>query len=281
MFQIFESSDSDEKNDTSNNKRSREETKNETDDESGAIADDEGFSDPVGKRQKNNGSETLESKKKKLFRKVCSGRDPNFKTEMTNKNPLYIEELSDEIDEYVDELVRTNYSTFIDLLGFDIPEITRGITCTSTMKNQCKLEGDMINEKGCIRLPGYYKNEKSKQFIPQLYHILQDYGFFYHYLEFPMMDKKLTNTQILSRWSFKLGKIVGRVGAPQDQFRFITIMLLRLRRVQFLRSFDVKCCLQKPPDDDHLTFNGVLEDVYDTLLTERANIVENNPHLTF
>ena len=303
MFQIFESSDSDEKNDISKSKRSREETKNgsdminidnegdkssrekrqRTEDESGDIADDEGFSDPVGKRQRINRSETLVSKKKKLLRKVCSGRDPNFKTEMTNKNPLYIEELSDEIDEYVDELVRTNYSTFIDLLGFDIPEITRDITCTSTLKNQCKLEGDMNNEKGCIRLPGYYENEKNaKQFIPQLYHILQDYGFFYHYLKFPMMDKKLTINQLTGiKWGVKLGRILGGLGSPNDEYRFITIMLLRCRRVQFLRSFDVKCCLQTTPDGDHLTFDGVLENVYNVLLDERSDIMKNNPHLTF
>jgi len=287
MFSVLKSDSSDENNKTTEKREiSNENTismfkRNRTDDENGNIADNEGFSDPVGKRQRINRSDTLASKKKKLFRKVCSGRDENFKIEMTKKNPLYIEDLSDEIDEYVDELVMTNYSTFIDLLGFDVSELRRDITCTYIMKNQCKLEGDKNNEEGCTRIPGYYEHENVKKFIPQLYHILQDYGFFYHYLEFPMMDKKLKQWEILSRWSFKLGRIVQKRGTPQNKYRFITIILLRLRRVQFLRAFDVKCCLEKIPDEDHLTFDKVLETVYDTLLVERSDIMKNNPHLTF
>ena len=137
MFSIFESDSSDEKNKNTENIENESDTisilkRNRTDDESGTIADNEGFSDPVGKRQRINRSDTLSSKKKKLFRKVCSGRDENFKIEMTKKNPLYIEDLSDEIDEYVDELVMTNYSTFIDLLGFDVSELRSDITVSYT-----------------------------------------------------------------------------------------------------------------------------------------------------
>jgi hypothetical protein len=291
MFSVLKSDSSDEKNKTTEKREISNENenntisilkRNRTDDENGTIDDNEGFSDPVGKRQRINRSDTLSSKKKKLFRKVCSGRDENFKIEMTKKNPLYIEDLSDEIDEYVDELVMTNYSTFIDLLGFDVSELRSDITCTSIMKNQCKLEGDKNNEEGCTRIPGYYEHENAKKFIPQLYHILQDYGFFYHYLKLPMMDKKLTINQLNNfKWGVRLGRILGGLGSPNDEYRFITIMLLRLRRVQFLRSFDVKCCLQKPPDSDHLTFDGVLENVYNELLSERSDIVKNNPHLTF
>ena len=104
---------------------------------------------------------------------------------------------------------------------------------------------------------------------------------FYHYLEFPMMDKKLTNSQIAATWSLKLGRILGRLNSPVREYRFITKMLLRLRRVQFMRAFDVKCCLDGTPNTGHESFDKVIQDVYIVLLTERANIVKNNPHITF
>jgi len=177
---------------------------------------------------------------------------------MSRKNQVYIGQLSDEIDDYVDSLVQTIYDHNIDLLSFDLSEIKRDIVCSS-IKKQCDRESE-------------------KQFIP---HILQDYGFFYYYLKLPMMDKKLSNSQVLSRWSFKLGKILGRFHNKRREYRFHTIMLLRLRRVQLLRAFDVKCCLSKEPDGDHIGFDGILDIIYDTLLYDRSEIVKNNPHIIF
>ena len=296
MFGALES-DSDEKNNP-REKRERSDAEsgnnadNESDttsvlkrprieEESGNNADDENYSEPMGKKKRKEKHATLTTKKRKLFKKVCSGLDPNFKTEMQRKNSNYIERLSDEIDDYIDSLVQTNYEKKTDLLQLGMLEIKRDLVCTDLMKKQCDLESNMLNDKGCVRLPGYYEKEDPKQFIPQLYHILQDYGFFYHYLEFPMMDEKLSNSRILARWALNLGKILGRLNSSTNQYRFITVMLLRLRRVQFMRAFDVKCCLGSVSDEGHMGFNGVLQDVYDTLLDERAKIIRSNPHTDF
>lgn len=297
MFDAFISDDSDETKKTPvKRQRSEDESGNNADNESdtrytvkrprpeeetGNEADNDDFSEPIGKRPKRKKLETLSSRKKKLFRKVCSGLDPNFKSEMSRKNPVYIEELSHEIDDYVDTLVRTNYTQNIDLMEFDIGEIGRDIVCTPLMKQQCGHESDMIGDKGCVRLPGYYEQEGPKQFIPQLYHILQDYGFFLNYLKFPMMDTKLSLLEVSVRWSLKLGRILGGFNSKRQEYAFITKMLLRLRRVQFMRAFDVKCCLDTISNKNHEPFDDVLQGVYDALLDERAELVQNNPHMSF
>lgn len=294
MFDAFISDDSDEtKKPPVKLQRSEDESGNDADNESdtryyikrprpeeqtGNEADNDDYSEPIGKRPKRN---NLSSRKKKLFRKVCSGLDPNFTYEMSAKNPIYIEELSNEIDEYIDTLVRANYNQSIDLMQFDKLEIIRDLVCSPLMKKQCDHGSDVDNGKGCVLIPGYYEQGGPKQFIPQLYHILQDYGFFLHYLEFPMMDEKLSITKVSSRWSLRLGRILGGINSKHQEYSFITKMLLRLRRVQFMRAFDVKCCLDTISDDNHKSFNDVLDDVYDTLLDDRANIVRNNPHISF
>ena len=285
MFDAFNSdNDSDEKK-TPQEKRKKSDTKSESDTKP-VLKRTRIEEDRKNKKMKK--EPTLTEMKKKLFMKVCAGTDPEFKTNMKNKNSEYIESLSNEIDAYIDSLVQTNYKEKgtdykekgTDLLEFSMSEIERDIMCTETMNNQCNLEKNinMINDKACVRLPGYY--DKSKQFIPQLYHILQDYGFFYHYLKFPMMDEKLSNNQILARWSLKLGEILGSKSLIGKQ-KLITVMLLRLRRVQFMRSLDIKCCLKYAAGNisDHVDFDVVLETVYDALLSRRSEIIKNNPHL--
>ena len=294
MFDGFISSgDSDEtRNQSEKRKLSDDESGNNADNESDTLyiikrsrqdegtgndADHDDFSEPRGKRPKRHDSKSLSSRKKKLFQKVCSGRDPNFKIEMSNKNPVYIEELTREIDDYVDTLVKTNYNQIIDLLEFDMGEIGRDIVCTPLMKQQCDHESNMLNDRGCIRIPGYYEAENPKQFIPQLYHILQDYRFFYEYLQFPIMDQKFTITQVSFKWGLKLGELLGSLSSTHRKYSYLTIMLLRLRHVQFLRAFDVKCCIRVESDEGHESFDNLLKEVYDVLLNERAELIKNNP----
>ena len=113
----------------------------------------------------------------------------------------------------------------------------------------------------------------NKQFIPQLYHVHQDYGFFFEYLQFPaIIDTipKMSCSDISSEWSYDLGSIMkdeehqnGIVGKKQ----LLKKMMLRIRRVQFLRELDVVCCLNHEYFSEH-----VLKPVYKTL-ERKYNII--------
>ena len=128
------------------------------------------------------------------------------------------------------------------------------------------------------------KNQSGKRKcveIPQLYHILQDYRFFYEYLQFPIMDQKFTIGQLSRQWILNLGELLGSLSSTHRKYSYLTIMLLRLRRVQFLRAFDVKCCIRVESDEGHESFDNLLQDVYDTLLIRRARLIKNNPDIRF
>ena len=106
-----------------------------------------------------------------------------------------------------------------------------------------------------------------------LKNVLQDYGFFFEYLQFPAIIDTLPRmscSDISSEWSYDLGSIMkdeehqnGIVGKKQ----LLKNMMLRIRRVQLLRELDVVCCLDHEYFSEH-----VLKPVYKTL-ERKYNII--------
>ena len=224
----------------------------------------EGY-EPSTKKRKTTPVQNLDNMKRKLFDKVCSGTDIDFKEKMTKKDTSYIKSISSEIEQYIDllanEIGNTDITTNFKIKG-----------CPEGKKKQCDMLG--IGKESCMIIPGYYKTEKisNKQFIPQLYHVLQDYGFFFEYLQFPaIIDTipRLSCGDISRDWAYRLGSITG-VEEHQNGIvgkkQLLKKMMLRIRRVQFLREFDVVCCLAGTTDKDHEYFSEhVLKPVYETL----------------
>ncbi len=59
-----------------------------------------------------------------------------------------------------------------------------------------------------------------------------------------------------------------------DKQGFLRMLIKRVRRVQFLRSFDIKCCLNIAQDENHEKFDKVLTGV-DEELSERLGEIDN------
>ena len=96
---------------------------------------------------------------------------------------------------------------------------------------------------------------------------VHDYGFFHQYLSYNTIDKYIPiETLEAENWTFKIGRMGGYIAGINGNDRnaekeFYILMKTRVRRLQFLRSFDVECCLSRPPDIDHLKMDRVLEKV--------------------
>lgn len=198
-----------------------------------------------------------------LFHMICSGRDPIFKTKMEQRDVNYIDTLSQLIDMFTDQLS--------SVIVTDKNEIT---SCENS-KKYCKAG------TACRFLPGYYASEKNKEgnpvhkgFIPQMYKILQDYGFFYFYFGIDTISQKLPNCKIIEKIE-ELSPIdlALRFGASLD--KNVVVMdkaILRLNRVIFLRDFNVQCCLETLPDSNHIAFNKVLEDIASAIKRYKAEM---------
>ena len=240
---------------------------------------EEGYQIRTRKRAKE--ADPLNRMKKNLFEKVCSGRDMGFKSGMVNKNPDYIRELSLEIDRYTDALadsVLEPGTLLSDLSRRDMGEMTS--FCNEKSRAQCDMDKNSLNSEGCGFLPGYYTGEPIKQFIPQLYHILQDYGFFHHYLNFTSIidtRPRMKINKILSKWGIHLGRVLDGIDTNEGKIRCLDTMMARLRRVQFLRAFDSSCCMGGVITEEsmnHDFFNiEILDTVYETLEEEKASLI--------
>ena len=240
---------------------------------------EEGYQIRTRKRAKE--ADPLNRMKKNLFEKVCSGRDMGFKSGMVNKNPDYIRELSLEIDRYTDALadsVLEPGTLLSDLSRRDMGEMTS--FCNEKSRAQCDMDKNSLNSEGCGFLPGYYTGEPIKQFIPQLYHILQDYGFFHHYLNFTSIidtRPRMKINKILSKWGIHLGRVLDGIDTNEGKIRCLDTMMARLRRVQFLRAFDSSCCMGGVITEESMNHDffsiEILDTVYETLEEEKASLI--------
>lgn len=153
------------------------------------------------------------------------------------------------------------------LISQDLDWISNDPVITSEVCVNRKLHGHCNRYTKCSVLPGF---KKKKSLVPQLYHILQDYGLFF--------DMGIENNDTLSfkilrrksnRWLIDIGE---ELGMSVERVSFLRKIMIRVRRVQFLRSFDEKCC--KVKDENHRFINDLLEDIYEALEDKLECIVE-------
>lgn len=223
--------------------------------------------------------QTLDSLKESLFAKICApGPNSEFITKLRIMNNAYIEEISGELEEYIDRLVT---SVGIDnLLGKDLKgNMGDNTSIVNDLREHCH------KDIQCVVLPGTAYFDQSLTFIPQIYHVLADYGFFYRYLEFPELvnssnhfDKNGVKipryTYLSSRWSFRLANIM-EAYSIQEKIEFLEKISFRIRRVQFMRSFELNICREgkEYPEGSRKRisydgFNEFLSDVFDSLQEE-------------
>lgn len=209
--------------------------------------------------------------RKSIYEAICSLEYADFKTRMEEKDGEFIDSLTLSIEAFVDQLSMTMYD--IDASDWDDLPVINPSDCTKLIHHCHK------DTMKCARsLPGYYATSNKqhgdprKAFIPQMYKVLQDYGFFHRYLGYNLIDKyipvgDLTNVQWGIKIGYKLGTIPGIdvEDKKRNEIDHLNNMKTRIRRVQFLRAFDVRCCLKKDPDSGHEKFDDILEIIYSAL----------------
>ena len=215
---------------------------------------------------------------KSIYEAICSLEYEDFKTRMEGKDGEFIDSLTLSIETFVNYLSMIMYD-INDSDWDDLPVINPN-DCTK-LSHHCHKD-----TMRCARsLPGYYAKSNKQQhgdprkaFIPQMYKVLQDYGFFHRYLGYNMIDSYVPIGELENvNWGIKIGYKLGTIPGtdPEDKKRneieHLNKMKTRIRRVQFLRAFDVRCCLEKDPDSGHRRFDGTLEIIYAALDIELSD----------
>ena len=181
---------------------------------------------------------SLESMHDNLFKQICDGTDADkevFDRKMTNRDKDYIEMLSEKFEIYIDKL--SEYANKIK-------------NCPSDSEKYCK------NDDKCRYIPGYSNNEPKKRFSPQLYHILQDYGFFWNYLGIDTITEKKSIQYLQIRYTVEIGIMIGKMLCHTDKIVKLRFLEKKLIRIQFLRLFNVQCCLNMK---EHKSFGTLLD----------------------
>lgn len=205
-------------------------------------------------------SMSLEDMHEYLFTQICSGEEVDkevFTRKLETRDKDYINMLSRRFEIYIDKL-----GDHVLVNGVDT------IVCPSDSYKYCR------DNKKCMPIPGYYENERTKYFSPQLYHILQDYGFFWNYLGIDTIKEQLPvktlESQYTAKISYHLGARAEQIGS--DRISILRDMERRLLRVQLMRSFNVQCCVKKEEDQAHIIFGNVLDSIL-KLTRDEMNIV--------
>lgn len=121
--------------------------------------------------------------------------------------------------------------------------------------------------------PFHFKGDDQwpKRFIPQMYHILQDYGLFFVYLDIPPKYRfsKTLSILIPTVISQKRTEITQAtlIETHLSRVEFLKKLQLRLQKVMFLRSLYANCCTStnsgSSSGKEH--FNNVLSDFDKTI----------------
>ena len=198
--------------------------------------------------------------KTRLYNKICAGEGPNiFYSSMMSHDERYIKSLTSEIEEYIDLLSQT--MNVVDNT-WDQSHMGRQGSCAKYI-DHC------FSDKLCRKIPGFRTDENKRGFIPQMYHILQDYGFFAGYIGIDNISTKLPIVE-LEDWYVEFGIEIGinyKEYGKRPVIVFMDMMMLRMRRVQFMRSFETHCCLGlENADNNHIPMDEALERIYQTIL---------------
>lgn len=208
----------------------------------------------------------LEKMKNNLFNKICAGYGlDTFHLSMKEKDEKYIESLTKEIEEYIDLLTT---SMGVNENTWDGSHIQRQNVC-GEYADHC------FNGTTCRKIPAFRPDEKGRGFIPQMYHILQDYGFFLQYIGLDNISSKLPISELID-WFIHFGRVIGQnemIYGKRAVLIFMDIMMIRVRRVQFLRSFETYCCLAlERPDDSHVPIDDALEKIYNAIRRTKKEV---------
>lgn len=129
----------------------------------------------------------------------------------------------------------------------------------------------------CALLPDH---DVQKSFIPQLYHLLQDYGLFLEYMEIMNNDEKDEDMSILiplvDDWLIDAGETFAQYRPREKIYRYKE-MLKNIRRVEFLRSFNSICCKDKK--NKHEAMDALLKRIYGALERKVERLEKNYGYL--
>jgi len=170
-------------------------------------------------------------------------------------------QLTEKIENFVDWLAGQNYNTWINY-AFN--------------SNICVKEKFCNKNILCTPLP---EHKLQKTFIPQLYHLLQDYDLFPEYMNIKNNDEKDFDMKLLIKskndWIADFIETV-TLKAPNSAMLRInqyTTMMTKIRRVQFLRSFNEQCCKDKI--NQHEKIDEILTEIYGTIARKADRLQKN------
>ena len=105
--------------------------------------------------------------------------------------------------------------------------------------------------------------------LPQLYHLLQDYDLFPEYMNIENNDEKDVDMELLIKskndWLVDFAdEVSSRSQSAEEKIDRYMTMMTKIRRVQFLRAFNEKCCKSKQ--------DNILDEIYGTLARKADRI---------
>lgn len=204
-------------------------------------------------------------------------------------------EAYDLIKSFVDEILEVTES---EIIGYNLkdrtgPVYTDAICPPGDNELICrKFTGDTDRRGRPVKdlcEPLLVNGDRLKTFIPQVYHILQDHGFFHGLLGLrpsPLVriegesresrlerisDKKIDDIEAMTEHVVKkelnekmLGKSIQHV--YRARLNYIKQMNHLLNMVHFLRAFDTKCCSDRlTADSGHNEFDIFLGDIFENI----------------
>lgn len=187
-----------------------------------------------------------------LYSEICKGMTTNLSMQkLGNMDMIYIARISDRLDNYIDKLV-TSFNIH-DIIASDIDsDIQSKIDGDRDLLDYSKTHCRKEKKEKCEELPGTAL-KKRKTFIPQVYHVLGDFGFFAHYLDFTELvnpidrysrygEKTDKYDEWKARWLPSLYRKIDEY-SREDKLAYLKKICLRIRRVQFMRSFEFVVCV--------------------------------------
>lgn len=198
-----------------------------------------------------------------LYSEICKGVGTTLsRGKLGDMDMIYIARISDRLDEYIDKLV-TSFNIH-DIISSDLDsDIENRINENRGLLDYSKTHCRKGKNEKCFHLPVGY-SLKQKSFIPQVYHILGDFGFFAYYLDFPELVNPIvrknrfgTEKDKYEEWKLRwLPSLYMKIDdySSEDKLAYLKKICLRIRRVQFMRSFEFVVCMDSI---DHRLKNNI------------------------
>lgn len=243
---------------------------------------------------------SIVTKANELYTRYCkpvaeSRADGGLYHRLNRFDPVMEQEAYDLIKSFVDEILEV---TETEIIGYDLTKRTgpiytdaicppgdSGLICrkfTGDIDSRCRPVKNLCE-------PLLVNGNRLKTFVPQIYHVLQDHGFFHRLMGLrpsPLVriegesresrlsrinDKKMDDLSDMIEHVLKkklAEQMFGR--SPQHVHRatlkYIKQMESVLDMVHFLRAFDTKCCSDRlTTDSGHSEFDIFLGDIFENI----------------